>query len=237
MGYVTSVGEDVGDSPYTAGSIYGYRDQKLTYDIYPLFQKVAEWSDKKLRYKYLYSKFRCPCIGSRPMSNLIFEFARSMFKQYSDVPKFLLTVHDEGHDTAGNQVLMLDPELKQYLKHLNDTGSLSHTGVILMADHGLHYGPLFRTNRKQAAFEHGRPFGAFILPKRMVTKQLKENVKRMVNIRDIHMTIRDMASFPHRSTSSAVSPIALSLLHDTISPTRTCASMMVNRLYRAACTR
>ncbi len=238
MGYVTSVGEDASNSGATAGSIYGYRDQVLTYDIFPHFHGAASYVDNQLRMGYIFEARVCPCVGSRFMSSVMFEFSRSMFSAYRDVPKFLLTVNDESHDTVGNQIMMLDPDLKRYLRHLNESGALDHTGVIIMGDHGLHYGGMYHgPHKKQAEQEHGRVFGTFILPKRMVTEQLKENVKRMVNIRDIHMTIRDMASFPIRSTTDAVSPIAQSLLHDTISPDRTCEEMMVNRQYRASCTK
>ena len=234
MGYVTSVGGDMGESYKTAGTMYGYKDQVLTFDLYPSFHKVAHYVEDALKYRYVYEWPMCPCVGSRFMSDVTFEFARSMFQAYHDTPKFLMTLHNEAHTILGTQSMMLDRDLSEYLTHLGESGKLNQTAVLILADHGMHYGGHFHNNPKQALIEHGRPLATLILPKYVTSDELRSNANRTVNIRDFHMTLRDIASFPIRSSPKGT-PVAQSLLHDLIPSKRTCEQMRVDPKYREAC--
>ncbi len=234
MGYVSCVGGDMGEALYTAGALYGFKGQDLTYDLYPSFYKVASYVQETLKKNYAFRSRMCPCVGSRFMSDVTFEFARSMFQAYHDTPKFLMTLHNEAHTTLGTQTMMLDRDLSQYLTHLGNSGQLNQTAVLILADHGLHYGGHYKTHRKQALLEHGRPLATLILPKYVTSDELRSNANRTVNIRDFHMTLRDIASFPIRSSPKGT-PVAQSLLHDLIPSNRTCEQMMVDPKYREAC--
>jgi len=234
MGYISSVGEDVGRSSRAATQIYGYRRPKPTYHVDPIFPATFQYADNTLKNYFIYNSQRCPCVGDKFISELPFQFSRSFIEKYHDIPKFLMTVHNEAHDAVGNHVYMLDPEVKNHLKWLHESDRMRNTAILLVADHGMHYGPLFHKNKTRAQYEHDRPFAAFILPKRVTSERLKQNAKEMVNIRDFHMTIRDLASFPRRSTEGATSSIARSLLFESIN-NRTCEEMNVGHEYRSSC--
>jgi len=235
MGYISSIGEEAGNWSSPIKRMIGFRHNAVTFDVDPVYPQVYSYIAETVGRWFLYRPFTCPCAGNKFMSTIAFEYAQSFFEKYDDLPKFLMTAHNEGHDPRANHVLILDPELKKYLEWMRDSGQLKRTAVLLMGDHGLNFGPIFKASEKQGDWEHQRPYASLILPKRYATDRLKENAKRLINIRDFHMTIRDLATFPHRSTEGIVSPIAQSLLFDEIDKDRSCEDMKVGYKYRMAC--
>jgi hypothetical protein len=230
-GYVSSVGEDVAES--RTGIFYsGNKNFPLpSYDIHPAFHKVSNLVQVDTSFNFMYKRNVCPCTGDKFMSEIVFDYTRSFAKKYNDVPQFVMTVSDEAHDSIGNQIVTLDRNLKDHLEWYFTSGQLKNTVLVLMSDHGLHYGPFIKQARSQ--YEHQHPLLTMFVPDRLATKQLTTNTNRLMGLKDLHMTLRDIASFPIKSAPNRKD--AVSMLYNEIPENRNCTDMLVNPKYQTYC--
>jgi hypothetical protein len=233
-GYVTSAGEDAGESGIA--TIYGYQNSHRSYDSYPLFHSVSYRVNHDQGYFFNYNPRVCPCAGHRFMSDIVFDWVRSHSNAYNDIPNFIMAVNHEAHDAVGNQIVTLDPNLAKQLQWYVNSGRLKDTVLVIMSDHGIHYGMMY-LNDDMAKREQQNPFMMVIAPDHLVTDTLKQNTKRLVNLKDLHMTLIDFASFPQKGSQHRMKPYAMSLLHNVVPEDRTCYDMRVPEDYSSNCER
>jgi hypothetical protein len=233
-GYVTTIGEDVHDT--MTGTLYGFKNVSRTFDTYPSYNKISEIVQGFYEQEFSYKPEMCPCVGNKLMGDFIFQWSKIHLERYSDLPNFIVTVHDEAHDGLGNQCVAIDKDLKEYLQWYVESGQTNNTVIVLMADHGLHYGGHWYSEEEDMAWiEHENPLMFWFVPKHLATDTFKQNADKLVTSKDFHMTLRDVASYPHRSTTGHVRPDAKSLLYDAISSDRTCAEALIPSDHRFSC--
>jgi hypothetical protein len=230
VGYISSVGEDVG----LYSEIQDLYHLQNSIDVYPTFHKVSYIVNRLLKNgRFSYSRYICPCTGQSMMAQIVFEHAQSMSQAYSDIPSFIMTASHEGHDNNGNQLLGLDKHLKDHLQWYVDTKRTDNTVVVLMSDHGMHYGAHYTYDKERAIKGHENPFMIMLVPDHMNTSILKNNIDKLKNVKDLYMTLKDFATYPERS--SVPREDALSLLHDNIPEDRTCRQMLVPPAHARTC--
>jgi len=232
LGYVTSVGEDAGDSGI--GNIYGLKNHRRTFDTYPAYHLVSHRVNHDQAYFFNYNARVCPCVGQQFMSDVVLDWTRDHVTKYHDLPNFILSASHEVHDAVSRQPLTLDPNVKKHLQWYVESGMIKNTVLVLLADHGIHYGPIY-ANEKQARWEHENPFMTLIAPKHMVTDTLRSNLNKLLSLKDLHMTLRDFASFPVRTTLSDVRTDAKSLLYDSLSADRSCSELQTHPNFSTSC--
>ena len=135
-----------------------------------------------------------------------------------------------GHSCAVGQA-NLDADLAAHLLKLRARHGAS-TAILLVSDHGIHYGKYY-DNAKAGPAEHALPLFYALLPRRVLAAQpateraLCINRRRLVSPFDIHATLLALLSFPERpklpdwsGVSAQVRP--RSLLEE-VPASRTCA--------------
>uniref|UniRef100_A0A915EAU1 Protein kinase domain-containing protein n=1 Tax=Ditylenchus dipsaci TaxID=166011 RepID=A0A915EAU1_9BILA len=145
-GYATLYGEDshaIGTFTYR---LKGFRKQPTDHFTPPFFQHFEKTC----------GSWVCPCIGSIPQHQIWFKYAERFWKEYSEVPRFLLLHHSSlSHDDI-NKVQVADIDLRDHLKRQFESGAFENTLVVVMADHGHRFTKLRETHQGQ--LEERLPF-------------------------------------------------------------------------------
>lgn len=126
-GYVTQWAEDMQSIGTFQLRMLGFRKQPVDHYM-RLFYLEAE--------KY-YSRFRRLCLGSISRHMNMFNWVKEFFTIYEDKPKFSFIFHSEASHNYNNPLSLLDDDLRDFLKHLKESGSLANTILFLMSDHGV----------------------------------------------------------------------------------------------------
>ncbi|KAH3714070.1 DUF229 domain-containing protein [Pelomyxa schiedti] len=171
------------------------------------------------------------------MHHQAFEYTTKFWETYSDVPKFAVTMLIEGHENTGHVAALMDQELANLIS--GKTLNLSDTAVFIVADHGLHMGPLFALGLESADLENKLPVLFALLPQSFVhsNRRLEEtmlaNEQALITAFDIHSTLSDFSLAeqedshpPNRPSTSPTQASALqhSSLFQHIPASRTCAT-------------
>jgi len=153
-----------------------------------------------------------------------FDYMRNFLKEYKMEKKFLFTISNLAHNFPRSSVL-IDRDLKNLYTHMNETGQLNHSLVIVFGDHG------DRTSefRKlmQGKLEERLPFMGLTLPSWFKNKfpilfqNLKSNSKLLTTHYDIHMTLHHVVN---KLGAIPKHKLGRSLFSDITSLNRTCAN-------------
>jgi hypothetical protein len=234
-GYVTTIGEDAIETELDG--IYGLGRNPRTYDTYPSYDKISDLVQCYFAGWFTFVKEKCPCVGNKFIGEIMFNWAQRHSLVYSEIPNFIVTVHNDAHDVVGSKSRALDLELMYHLQWYVETGRVNNTAILLVSDHGLHYGQGYHEEkyRSTAFSEHENPVLFWFLPNNLATKEFKGNINKLVTMKDLHMTLRDIASFPKRSTTFHVRNDAQSLLYDKLPQDRNCMDANVPYPYIYTC--
>ncbi|KAH3722812.1 hypothetical protein Pelo_18482 [Pelomyxa schiedti] len=157
------------------------------------------------------------CIDGKSTHTLAFEYTTKFWETYSDVPKFAVTMLIEGHENTGHVAALMDQELANLIS--GKTLNLSDTAVFIVADHGLHMGPLFALGLESADLENKLP--------------VLSNEQALITAFDIHSTLSDFSlpeqedSHPPNRPSTSPTQVSApqhSSLFRHIPASRTCAT-------------
>ncbi|KAH3760925.1 DUF229 domain-containing protein [Pelomyxa schiedti] len=138
------------------------------------------------------------------MHHQAFEYTTKFWETYSDVPKFAVTMLIEGHENTGHVAALMDQDLANLVS--GKTLNLSDTAVFIVADHGLHMGPLFVLGLESADLENKLPVLIALLPQSFVhsNRRLEEtlfsNEQALITAFDVHSTLSDF-SLPEQEDS------------------------------------
>ena len=172
-----------------------------------------------------------------------FQYLKEYWRNYRDVPKMSISLFMESHDGVclGRSGGMLDEPLRDFLEWMYEEGELNKTMVMILADHGpsedLH--PYHQTIG--GAVDHHSPTFTLLAPQWMVEEypaqfaNMRDNQQRLISAYNVHSTMRQFISFPHRPprmhpNSSLYSSRELSLW-DPIRMNVTCAEAGIPREY------
>ncbi|KAL3203428.1 hypothetical protein MRX96_011967 [Rhipicephalus microplus] len=173
---------------------------------------------------------RVPCLGlTMPFVerlDYLAHFTNLMAKR----PFFSYTwIIDIAHNLL-NSAGYADEPFRRHLETLLTSGTLNHTVLVLLSDHGMRFGE----NRATyiGKFEDRQPFAFIVFPPWFLQKNpeaaqsLRTNQHRLTTPFDIHATLVELLDYPNAQQPN--STYGLSLLHH-IPDTRTCANASIAR--------
>jgi len=135
------------------------------------------------------------CIGSRYIHEYVFEYLDYVTELAS--PWGVFVSFGEGHEDSMSLGGIMDSALTKFLGKLESGGVLDNTVLVLMSDHGLHYGSHFQTPMGQT--EQMSPFFKLAVPhgllRRLSEKQvdnLRSNLDKLTSPFDMHWTLLEL---------------------------------------------
>ena len=145
------------------------------------------------------------CFNSLDRAGDILNWVEKLAKVYKDEHFFSFTFLSNATHWRINDIARLSEKLLNFFHHLEHSGTLNNTMVILFADHGFRMGGEFFSSYV-GAYEARLPMVYFILPKWFSTKypkaydNLKTNTRRLTTFYDIHQTLHDVVQneFPRQ---------------------------------------
>jgi len=95
---------------------------------------------------------RPSCLGPEPAASYLLRYGRQFIDAYggsstdeSRQPWAAFLHFVDSHEDTSTLSTLLDPLLANFLRETFDSGKLSNAMVVMISDHGLHYGPYFQT--------------------------------------------------------------------------------------------
>jgi hypothetical protein len=89
------------------------------------------------------------CLGPEPAASYLLQYGTNFIDTYGsgkDGPPWAAFLHFvDSHEDTMTLSTLLDSLLADFLRKLYESGKLSNAVVMLLSDHGLHYGPHFQT--------------------------------------------------------------------------------------------
>lgn len=151
--YVTAYAEDESSIGTFQYRLNGFKDPPSDHYMRP-FQLQAEKEHKK---HPLY------CLGSKPKINVLMDWLEGVFTQYpQDVGKFVFGFHSEYSHGVVEELSLADEPVTAWVKHLNASGVLDNTILVMMSDHGHRFS--FTRSTMQGKYEERLPFFSFVVP-------------------------------------------------------------------------
>ncbi|KAL3205086.1 hypothetical protein MRX96_011401 [Rhipicephalus microplus] len=173
---------------------------------------------------------RVPCLGlTMPFVerlDYLAHFTNLMAKR----PFFSYTWSIDIAHNLLNSAGYADEPFRRHLETLHTSGTLNHTVLVFVSDHGMRFGD----NRATyiGKFEDRQPFAFVVFPPWFLQKNpetaqsLRPNPHRLTTHFDIHATVVELLDYPNAQQPN--STYGLSILHD-IPDTRTCANASIAR--------
>ncbi|KAJ1621442.1 hypothetical protein T492DRAFT_847045 [Pavlovales sp. CCMP2436] len=142
------------------------------------------------------------CLGDGPAHAPLLAYARAFHAHYAaaGLPALSWGVLLEGHEPTGVGAASLDADLAAHLGELERAHGES-LALLLLSDHGIHYGQLFDTD-PAGAREHLAPPLYAALPNRWLNEHpraaanLCANRGRLVSPFDVHATLAHLLALP-----------------------------------------
>ena len=167
---------------------------------------------------FCFSYDRPNCLGNKLAAKHLFETASKFIDAYEEQsPWAAFLSFTDSHEDSHSMVQILDDVMYDFIASLD----LSKTLVVLLSDHGLHYGPHFQT--LAGVKERAQPILYMHLPYELQnrhTETLQENSKLWTSHFDVHETFLEVALEIDRDENPDV--IGSSLLHPFPNDRREC---------------
>jgi len=151
------------------------------------------------------------------------KYLKDFFKEFKEEKKFLFHVFNLGHNHPA-QASSIDVDMVEFMRHLNKTGALSNTAVVLFGDHGDRTADFRRT--MQGKLEERLPFVSITLPSWFRKKfpaefaNLNRNSEILTAHYDLHATNKHLLTFPYLPEEKH--EFGRSLFSDILSLNRKC---------------
>mmetsp|Transcript_3956 Transcript_3956/g.3746 ORF Transcript_3956/g.3746 Transcript_3956/m.3746 type:complete len:192 (+) Transcript_3956:840-1415(+) len=182
-------------------------------------------------YGYMESLKTERCIGNKNAHAWMMDYILDFSDVYKNVSRYTYMHIDTAHEETGTVVSTIDLDLKNFLQ--NFTSRDEDYVLFLMGDHGMRYGPWFKS--KDGSHEHRLPLLLTIVKNSVLenipnsTKALFHNSNRLLSKLDFHTTLQHFANYPdmefnktdiRKKTSQTKD--TYNLFHDYIPSNRTC---------------
>ncbi|XP_074658024.1 uncharacterized protein LOC141910994 isoform X2 [Tubulanus polymorphus] len=214
IGYVTLWGEDM---PYLGTFNYrmlGFRKAPVDHFMRPFYLSMDKYFKRNKEY----------CLGSEPRHKLMMKYVTDAFELYKDKPKFTFTFHSECSHDNNNPLSIVDEDMRDWLKNMNERGFLNNTFLVVMSDHGARFSGI--REFVQGKHEERNPFFSIRPPPWFseryphAVNNLRNNAYRLTTPFDIHATFHDLIHFQNKKLGD-VTQRGISLLQE-IPRNRTC---------------
>ncbi|KAK3100742.1 hypothetical protein FSP39_024527 [Pinctada imbricata] len=201
-GYVTSFCEDFPNAGMFTYRLMGFKDKPTDHFMRPFYLEVHKMENENPISNLIDMTFWTArdklCIGSKRKSEVFMNYVKQLYAVHRSKPKFTIGfLGDMSHDDQ-NKVETADVDLVNLLKHLQLSGNLNNTILILMSDHGARYKEV--RAELQGKYEERMPFFGFAFPSWFKHKYPQEyynfrtNTERLSTPFDIHSTLLKILS-------------------------------------------
>ena len=153
------------------------------------------------------------CLGKDLMAKHTLTYAEQFITTYSNLPNknpwavFLSFI--DSHEDTSTLISYLDELLFDFIQNID----LSNTLVLVLSDHGMHYGPTFASN---AIRERAEPILFMHFPEVLLDQTtqniLRSNIGRYVTAFDVHETIKDVSGIKTKDEEKKLGTSLLKLL-------------------------
>lgn len=189
-GYRTAFGEDAAWMGLFNYVRRGFQEQPTDYYVRPFIKKAEDdiGYEKKLNAKL--------CVGSKMSAAVLLDYVSNFAITMSSKDSFAFFWGTSLTHDFLNYPSLGDEIHAQFLKNLQDAGSLNHTVFIFMSDHGIRWGGIRQTY--QGRLEERLPFVFFVFPKWFkdvyptAVSNLNKNAHRLTTPFDIYETLLDI---------------------------------------------
>ena len=160
------------------------------------------------------------CIGHEPAAEHLMRYVSQFITEYSKrgAKWAAFASFVDSHEDTMSLALSLDEPFHNFLSGLSGP-ILNNTMILLVSDHGLHYGPFLQS--QQGARERARPVLQMFLPQMFLPRRyrnsqktidtLRSNARLWVSPFDVYLTLRhvllDDVGHPSQSSSSLLLPL------------------------------
>lgn len=189
-GYRTAFGEDAAWMGLFNYLRRGFQEQPTDYYVRPFIKKAEDdiGYEKKSSAKL--------CVGSKMSTAVLLAYVSNFAIAMSSKDSFAFFWGTSLTHDLLNYPSLGDEIHAQFLKNLQDAGSLNHTVFIFMSDHGIRWGGIRQTY--QGRLEERLPFVFFVFPKWFkdvyptAVSNLNKNAHRLTTPFDIYETLLDI---------------------------------------------
>ena len=148
----------------------------------------------------LYFRPMSRCLGGAAAHEPLMKYERDFLRAYGGQPRLSWSVYLEGHEPSFRAMANLDADLAAHLLRLRAEHG-ERTAVLIVSDHGIHYGKYYDGAAAGPA-EHALPLFYALMPRALLAahpemaRALHTNQQRLVSPFDIHATLRHFVSHP-----------------------------------------
>ncbi|ALC43738.1 Ilp8 [Drosophila busckii] len=230
LGYVTAFGEDdVAINTFNYRK-HGFWERPVDYYMRPYLMAAEHWLDKTERADYQ------QCLGYVHTSEHVYNYALEFTRRYRNDSYFgMFWTNTHSHNAILYQSSAMDKYMVEFLQRLVRQGTMEHSVVILLSDHGVRRGGSNQT--RLSWLEDRQPMLFIWLPGYLRQQQpelvdaLRKNRNRLTNPFDLYMTLKHLLALSGRSTremyTSAADCAQCQSLLLPVSPTRRCADVAI----------
>ena len=157
---------------------------------------IAPWCSAEYDSDKLYFRPLSRCLGDARAHAPLLAYGAHFHERYARaaLPSLSWSVLLEGHEPTGAGASSLDADLAAHLGALEGAHG-NELALLLLSDHGIHYGPLFDDANPAGRREHLAPPLFLALPRRWLrahpraAANLCANRERLVSAFDVHATL------------------------------------------------
>lgn len=146
---------------------------------------------------------RAECLFGKRPHQYMFQYLKEFNMVHKNEAKFSINLFLEPHETSMTVVKTMDKDLSEFLADVlkqngNDTSN-SNTWILILSDHGLHYGPYF-DKTQSGKLEHKLPLLIAIAPRKFgkeyphLWRNFVENSKRLTTAYVIYDFLKDFSN-------------------------------------------
>ncbi|KAJ6252751.1 hypothetical protein M0813_13962 [Anaeramoeba flamelloides] len=165
------------------------------------------------------------CLYGQYGHNVLFQSLHKLMKtkNHHNLAKFVVSILYESHESSLTILKSVDDDFATFLSNFLNEKENKNTILIILSDHGIHYGKWSEKNHKWPVFD-------LIIPKRVlkkmkgVEKNLNHNLNSKFCVWDIYQTYKHLANYPQ---NVKVSRNYRSLLNKI--PDRSCAQVRFHK--------
>jgi Protein of unknown function (DUF229) len=181
-----------------------------------------------------YQPGKARCFGSSHLHELSLQYQQTFRSVYAGDRRFSFLAFEEAHEPSGAVIGTVDQALSQHIQSSIDSLK-SDTVMVLLADHGLNYGPTFPFG---GAHEQKMPLFAMLVPQHLldanphVYRNLYINQNRLMSPYDVFETLQSIPSvFSPEIEVQATGGLGRNLLTSELSPIATCEELSIPPIY------
>ncbi|EDW68703.2 uncharacterized protein [Drosophila virilis] len=229
LGYVTAFGED--DTPINTFNylIKGFRQPPVDYYLRPYLMAAEQWLDGSDQLE----QDSQPCLGYRHAAEHVYDYALEFTRRYRNDSYFgFFWTNTHSHGNSISRTSAMDRYMRRFWQRMAEQGTMEHSVVFFLSDHGLLDGSTRRT--PLGWLEERLPFLYIWLPPHLrqahpeFVHALNENRQRLTSPFDVFVTLKHILrlaspnDLAHLLGDAADCPSCQSLLQP-VPLARTCA--------------